>query len=114
MDKKKQIDLIRKRNAELLSQVEDLKFKIDFDTQLNMEGYKQAKDLINDLEKIKLEWLDNLEQIKEYRIQYSLFLDDLKNIKNIMLNMGFKIPIHKKIILRLKRKFSKLIKKNNL
>ena len=99
MDRKKQIELVRKRNAELTKQIDDLKFKLEFDNQLNMEGYKRAKDLILDLENIKSEWINVVNNLKEKDIEYSYLISELKEIRNIMRNMGFKIPWYKKIFL---------------
>ncbi len=104
MNKQKQMDLIRKRNIELSKQIDDLKFKIEFDTQLNMEGYKRAKDLIDDLEKIKSEWMIVVEDLRKKDIEYSYLISELKTMKDIMKSMGFKIPIYKKILLCLKVK----------
>lgn len=104
MNKKKQIDLIRKRNIELSKQINDMKFKLEFDSQLNMEGYKRAKDLISDLEHIKSEWIEIIEDLRKKDIEYSYLISELKQIKNIMTDMGFKIPVYKKIWLILKSK----------
>ena len=106
MDKKKQLELIRKRNIELSKQIDDLKFKLEFDYQLNMEGYKRAKDLISDLERIKSDWMKVVEDLKEKEVEYSYLISELKMIRDIMRNMGFKIPIYKKILLRLKSKIT--------
>lgn len=103
MNKLKQIDVIRKRNAELTKELENMRFKLEFDSQLNTESYKRAKDLINDLEKIKSEWIKIIENLNKKDIEYSYLISELKTIKDIMRNMGFKIPIHKKILLYFKK-----------
>ena len=108
MNNVKQIDAIRKRNAELTKQLEDMKFTLEFNSQLNMNGYQQAKDLINDLENIKQNWISALNDINDKRLQYSILIDDLQSIKNIMTSIGFKIPLHKKLINKLK-KFLKIL-----
>lgn len=102
MNNVKQIDSIRKRNAELTKQLEDLKFTLEFNSQLNMNGYQQAKDLINDLENIKQNWISALNDINDKRLQYSILINDLQSIKNIMTSMGFKIPWYKRLINKLK------------
>lgn len=102
MDKTKQIDAIRKRNAELNKQLDDMRFKLEFDKQLNSNGYQRAKELIEDLEKIKKDWLSALDDLNEKRTKYSLLITDLKTMKSIMKNMGVKIPLYKKIINRFK------------
>jgi chromosome segregation ATPase len=102
MNKVKQADTIRKRNAELNKQLEDLKFKLEFNSQLNMNGYQHAKDLIEDLEKIKQDWISALVDLNNKREQYVKLINDLQKIKSIMTNMGFKVPWYKKIINKLK------------
>lgn len=103
MDKKKQIDLIRKRNSDLSKQFNDLKFKLELDSKLNIDSYKIAKDLINDLEKIKLDWNKSLDEIQNYKIQYAILINELKEIKKTLNSMGFKLPHHKRIVLTVKR-----------
>ena len=103
MNNVKQIDTIRKRNAELTKQLEDLKFELEFNSQLNMNGYQQAKDLINDLENIKQNWISALNDINDKRLQYTILIDDLQSIKTIMTSMGFKIPWHRKLINKIKK-----------
>lgn len=102
MDRSKQIETIRKRNIELTEQLEDLRFKLEFNSQLNEEGYRQAKDLIDELEGIKQEWLLSLNDLNDKREKYSALIADLEEIKKIMVSMGFKIPWYKKIINKIK------------
>ena len=102
MNNVKQADVIRKRNAELTKQLEDLKFQLEFNSQLNMKGYQNAKDLINDLEQIKRDWISALDDLNDKRMKYSELISDLQKIKNIMASNGFKIPWYKKIINRFK------------
>lgn len=102
MNNVKQIDTIRKRNAELTKQLEDMKFQLEFNSQLNMNGYKYAKDLICDLEKIKQDWLSVVYDLNDQRSKYAILINDLQSIKNIMTSMGFKIPWYKRLINKLK------------
>lgn len=102
MNKLKQIDVIRKRNVELTKQLDDMRFMLEFNSQLNMEGYQCAKDLINDLEKIKHDWILALYDLNNKKEKLDCLITDLQTIKNIMVNMGFKIPWYKKIINKLK------------
>lgn len=102
MNKLKQADMIRKRNAELTKQLDDMRFKLEFNSQLNMEGYKHAKDLIDDLERIKKDWLSVLSDLDNKRIEYTNLINDLQSIKRIMITRGFKIPWYKKFINKLK------------
>lgn len=103
MNNVKQVDMIRKRNAELTKQLDDLKFQLEFNSQLNMNGYKSAKDLINDLEKIKHDWILALDDLNDKRMKYSELISDLQKIKNIMIDNGFKITWNKKIANKLKK-----------
>ena len=110
MNKSKQVDVIRKHNTELSKrleelskQLDDMRFKLEFDSQLNKKGYQRAKDLIDDLEKIKQEWIAVLDDLNDKREEYSCLISDVKKMKNIMIDMGFNIPWHKKIIAKLKK-----------
>ena len=98
----KQVDVIRKRNIELTKQLEDMKFKLEFNSQLNMDGYRCAKDLIDDLEKIKKDWILSLNDLNNKREKFDCLIADLQIIKNIMTDMGFKIPWYKKLINKLR------------
>ena len=102
MNKAKQMELIRKRNKELTEQLDDMRFKLEFDSQLNSKGYQRAKDLIADLGKIKQDWLEALDDLNEKRTQYSFLIADLQSMKKVMCSMGFKIPWYKKVINKLK------------
>jgi hypothetical protein len=110
MNKSKQVDVIRKHNAELSKrleelskQLDDMRFKLEFDSQLNKEGYQRARNLIDDLEKIKQEWLVALDDLNEKREKYSCLISDVEKMKKIMIGMGFNIPWYKKIIAKLKK-----------
>lgn len=99
------MEIIRKRNATLNQQLEDLKQKLDFDKQLNMDGYKHAKELIADLERIKENWNKNLLELEKHKIEYAFLIAELKKVKSTMASVGFKIPLYKKI-------WNKLIRHN--
>lgn len=102
MNKSKQTDMIRKRNVELSKQLKDMEFKLEFNSQLNMEGYKNAKDLIVELEKIKQEWMASLDDLNNKKKSCADLIADLQEIKKIMVSMGFKIPWYKKLINKIK------------
>lgn len=102
MNESKRIEMIRKRNAELTKQLDDMRFKLEFNLQLNTEGYKRAKDLICDLEKIKQDWIEALYDLNDKRNKYDCLINDLQAMKNIMVSMGFKIPWRNKMINKLK------------
>lgn len=99
----KQAELVRKRNAELSKQIDELKEKIKLDSQLNSESHKRVEDLISDLEDIKSKWLNSIEKLEKKSYEYSILISELKEIKKIMTSMGFKIPWHKKILLHFQR-----------
>lgn len=103
MNRQKQIDMIRRKNAELSKQLDDLRFKLEYDSQLNSNAVERAKNLIDDLEKIKQDWLSTLNDLNNKREKYSELITDLQKIKNIMVNRGFKIPWYKKVINRFKK-----------
>ncbi len=105
MNTKKQMDLIRKRNSMLNDEIDELKYKIALDKKLNSDGYEYVKDLISDLEKIKLEWMDTLVDLRSKQSEYSFLIDDLKIIKKIFADFGFKVPWYKKWKIRLLKKF---------
>ena len=100
MDKMKQIDLIRKRNKELSKQLNDLKFKLEFDSQLIK--FKIELTMIQDLEKIKSEWLQALNDLQNAKLKYSFLIKNLQEIKKLMGDIGYKIPLRKRIIMKFK------------
>lgn len=103
MDKDKQIELVRKRNIELVQQLEDLKKNLNQEQEKSNEvtdEYKTYKQLINELEKIKTEWLDSLNKLKQYEKEYSELISDLKLAKKSLKDIGVKIPSRKKLFRR--------------
>lgn len=81
---KKQIELLRKRNAQLASSLDEAQFKIEYEQKLNSGSTKRAKDLISELENIKSEWNKCLSEIEDYKIQYEELITELKYIKTVM------------------------------
>ena len=77
---KKQMDLIRQRNSELASKLDDLKIQAEFDKEINTENYQCVKDLVSDLEKIKIEWTKALDDLHKQQARYSYILSDLQNL----------------------------------
>lgn len=107
MDKLKQIENIRKRNAELNQQLNDLKLKIENENKSNIESHEKVDDLIIELESLKNEWRESLDKLKGYEIQYLELISQLKEIKKTMVSMGFTISWYQKIILKIKKLFKK-------
>lgn len=107
MNRTKQMDIVRKKNAELSKQLDDIKFQLEFNSQLNMNGYNKAKDLIVELESIKQDWLKSLNDLNNQKEKYSDLVNDLHEIKKIMISRKFKIPWYRKLINKLKRAINK-------
>ena len=82
MDNKKKSELLRKRNIDLNNKLKDLKSELDFIKNVNSESYKKAETLIIELEKIKMEWNDCLNNLKNTQKEYDSLLFYLKKIKN--------------------------------
>lgn len=93
MDNKKKNELLRKRNTDLNNKLKDLKSELDFIKNVNSESYKKAETLIIELEKIKMEWNDCLNNLKNTQKEYDSLLFYLKKIKN-----ETSTPFHKKIL----------------
>lgn len=96
MNKDKRLELVRKHNSELTKQVEDLRFQLDYKTQLNSESYDKAKQLICELEAIKDEWIKCLAEVEKQREKYDKLISELKDMKKMMKKMGPKIPLYRK------------------
>lgn len=103
MDRLKQIETVRKRNAELTKQLDNARFELEYNSQLNMKGYQCAKNLIAELEQIQREWMAALDDLNDKREKYSVLIAELQEIKKIMISTGFRIPWYKKIINKFKR-----------
>ncbi len=83
MDRNKQTEVIRKRNAQLNKQLEELKLAFAYDKTLNREGYKHAKNLIAEIEKLKNEWEDALDRIRKTQEEYQMLVEDLKKFRDM-------------------------------
>lgn len=86
MDREKQIDVMRQRNINLSEQIKDLQLKLEYNKQLNSEGYQTAKDLIEELENIKENWLETLNRLYDIESEYQGLISDMKEIKESMLS----------------------------
>lgn len=86
MDREKQIDVMRKRNIDLSEQIKDLELKLEYNKQLNSEGYQTAKELIEELENIKENWLETLNRLYDIESEYQGLISDMKEIKETMLS----------------------------
>ena len=84
MDNNKQIEKIRKRNMELNRQIDDLNHMLEYNKQLNTESYQTAKDLIDELERIRDEWLQALQRLHDKQTEYEALISDLMKIRGIL------------------------------
>jgi len=106
MDNNKQIELIRKRNIELNQQIDEMKKRLKEQSEqgIAINSYTSANDLITDLERIKQEWLDSIRRLKECEEEYVSLINELKDVKKMMKDIGFKIPLYRKFLAIIKRK----------
>ena len=86
MDNNKKIENIRKRNMKLNEQIDELKYKLEYHKELNMESYQTAKDLIADLENIREEWIQTLQRLHDMESEYQELISDMKEIKENMVS----------------------------
>lgn len=98
MNRQKQIELSRKRNADLEQKLKDVKFKLEYDRELNQKALSQAKNLITELEMHEIEKQKELNNLKEMRERYQGLLNSLQDMRNEMAKMGFKRPWYKRLI----------------
>lgn len=103
MNTSKQMDIIRKRNTDLSKRLEELQFKLDYQNQLNTGSYKTAKELITELNTIKDEWSRSLKILQKRDAEYQRLIEDLKNLRKIMISNGIKMPWYKRIYYKIKK-----------
>lgn len=84
MNRMKSLELARKNNARLTEQLDEAKLDLALHKLADAEGYKRAKDLITDLERIKKEWEEALCKIREKQDEYQMLVDDLKKVRKRM------------------------------
>ncbi len=83
MDRNKQTEIIRKRNAQLNKQLEELKLAFAYDKTLNREGYKHARNLIAEIEKLKNDWEDALARIRKSQEEYQMLMGNLRKFRDM-------------------------------
>lgn len=110
MNYDKRIESVRRRNAELLQELGDLKQRVDMDSFER----KRIENLLEELERISNEWNSIIKELRIRSEQYNSLTDELRGMKSIMLKMGFGLPWHKRLILRIKKFFYKLFHKKDL
>lgn len=75
------IEVLRERNKKLLEQIEELKFKIENNEQLNTKSYVKAKELIEALEDLKNDWSMQLRVVLELQEEYHKLIKDVTILK---------------------------------
>ncbi len=75
-------EITRQRNLELSKELEDVKFQLAMQKELNSESAKKAKELIAELEAIKLTWLKSLKELNNQREQYRDLIIEVKDLRN--------------------------------
>ena len=78
----KKEEITRKRNMELTKELEDVKFQLAIQKDLNSESLKRAQELVNELEIIKVAWMKELSDIHERKKEYEQLISELKDMKN--------------------------------
>lgn len=75
-------EITRKRNLELSKELDEVRFQLAMQKDLNSESMKRAKELITELEAIKLTWLKSLKEVDEQKEQYKRLINELKDLRN--------------------------------
>ena len=90
----KSMDILRRRNVQLSEQVkqlEELQNNYKQVRHLNQEyekhdpayGERRVSELIADLEEIKKEWLDVLDELKRERDEYKELIEDMRIVRGV-------------------------------
>lgn len=94
MVNEKSMDILRRRNAQLseqIKQLEELQNNYKQINHLNKEyekhdpdyGDRRVSELIADLEEIKKEWLDLLDELKRERDEYKGLIEDMRMVRGM-------------------------------
>ena len=75
-------EITRKRNLELSKELDEIRFQLAMQKDLNSESMKKAKELITELEAIKLTWLKSLKEVENQREQYRDLINEVKDLRN--------------------------------
>lgn len=96
------IELLRKRNLDLSAELDELRFELEYEKKLKSGSMKKAKDLIDELESIKIRWNKSLDEIEQYKMQYEQLISELRHIKSTMFDLT-KAPKYKKKLIDIKK-----------
>ncbi len=80
MNSTKTIDLLRKRNTQLQEELDRLK-ELHLKQESNAPESKKVSELITDLENIRTEWMNILEELNQDREEYIALIDDLRTVR---------------------------------
>lgn len=78
----KKDDILRKRNLQLVQEVEDLKTELEHQKELNSS--LKTDVLVEHIENIKSEFLKAIEEIDELRVQYQELIDEMIEFRNTL------------------------------
>ena len=79
MVKREKLDNVQRRNIDLTKTVERLNRQLIACSGIVPEDAKKVKELIVKLEKIKNEWEETLDKIKEHEREYNELICSLRN-----------------------------------
>lgn len=80
MKETKTIELLRKRNTQLQEELDRLK-ELHLKQESNAPESKKVSELITDLENIRTEWMNILEELNQDREEYIALIDDLRTVR---------------------------------
>lgn len=115
MTNSKKIEILRKRNSELLEELNEIKKE---NTELK-DKYKSSfeNDTAIEFKKKVIEFDNCIVELKNQRDEYRKLINELSSLKTVLKKRGFteegfKMPIYKIIILRTKKTLLKCIRKD--
>lgn len=79
MTQEKSIEILRKRNTMLQTEVDRLKEQLN----IEKENSKKVSSTLLNLEELKNKWRKELQIIKDQQKQYTELISDLQSLKNI-------------------------------
>lgn len=102
MENKKQIDSLRRRNADLNAEVFELKKKLE-EAEAKQPD-EQQKATMKELEDLKAEWETQIAELKKKSAECDKMMGAMKESNQVVKTMGFKLPWYKRIRLRHEQK----------
>lgn len=103
MNTVKRIENMRERNLKLDKEVKDLRNALEL---LKNESAELDKEkLLKDLESIKEEWNQSLQNLKKYELDYSSLILELKDMTKGMRDFGVRFPWYKRLFFKIRKIF---------